>query len=732
MPPNITGKAEMSKNHLAPEVIALIHHVELNQSGWWKKAVSQVIRGVLWAEKNPVTTAELKLALAKSGVEVQLEFIEKQLLQLRDDSQAVELASKKWKLTEKTKGELDVFHSAASQEAAQCQELFEIECKANCPDLNSSEVWTHFITELAAAIHLIGANTYHLLTDGALERDLDWLGRFTGRFEPLQLDGLKKVMGHFFASSNVAARNYLLRILTGYFFAEATRLTPQTLQLIDKGRAKRAIKIILDTNFIFSILGLHDNPANEAAIDLVKLSETSGANLEIRLYVLPGTIDESIRTLAAQAQNIDRIRSSRAISGAALNAPLSGIAARFFRAAGKAPGLSAQGFFDPYLTGLKQILAEKGVQVLEAHPTVYNVRQAVIDDVLEQRDREQQLPENRQKSYEAWLHDVVLWHVINDHRSSSSNSPFDVEYWAVTIDWRLINFDRMKRDQFNLPVPTVLHPSNLIQLLQFWLPRSEALEATLIDSLRLPLFFRNFDPEDEKATLRILQALSRYENLDDLPANAIPPLLANQALRARLRDGDIADDEMLTLVREELLSEHKQVLETLAGKEEHLRETETKLAQANQSVEQQATKLEAFQTDKQALENERQRLLIENERLTLESSKNNFLLRYVVTPSLLAVTLILAVYSYLLPLVANQQPWQNFLAFALAVLTPFFLAIWRSHYYIHAHPKLLNWSIAFIYQWLYKKIFLLVIPTMIGGIWQGGVWDGVKKLLSIT
>src|SRR3546814_359536 len=134
-------------------------------------------------------------------------------------------------------------------------------------------------------------------------------------------------------------------------------------------------------------------------------------------------------------------------------------------------------------------LEGKGIKILDANPARYNVRQDVIDDVLSEMDREvAELPEPKRKGYETLLHDAVLWHAVKDRRSDNDHSPFDVVYWAVTVDWRLINFDRQKRASKGSGLPLVLHPSSLIQLIQFWIPRSAELDVVLVDSLRLSLY----------------------------------------------------------------------------------------------------------------------------------------------------------------------------------------------------------------------------------------------------
>jgi hypothetical protein len=555
----------MTKKILSPEIVSLIHHVELNQTGWWRKAVAQVVRGVLWKAKTPMTLMELSSALKRElGIQLAEDVLSKQLDSLASQGAITRLPGPNFKLTEKAQQELTTAYEQATTEQETCRTEFLRACAQHCPNLDGGKVWGEFTKALIGAIQVTGANLFHLLADGNLERDVDWFAEFLSKFDHEDQVGLRHILVAFFAPENRVCRNQVLRLLSAHFFAEASQLRPETLALIEGEKKARSIKVVLDTNFIFSVLGLHDNPGDDAALSLVEVAQKAGRNLNVRFYVLPSTLDEAQRVLLNQMHLVERIRTTKAMAQVALTQPLPSVAKKFFDAATRSPGLTAATFFQPYIDDLRSILRDKGIAVLDAHQTIYHQRQDVVDDVLdEQRREEAELPERRRKGYETLLHDAVLWHAVMDRRPENADSPFDVEFWAVSIDWRLIAFDRKKRAANASRMPVVLHPSNLVQLVQFWVPRSPELEESLVDSLRLPMFFQSFDPEDERATVKVLEALSRYENVGDLPEQTLKKILANQALRGRLRDAEASNDEAFALIREELLTEHREALTQL-------------------------------------------------------------------------------------------------------------------------------------------------------------------------
>ena len=559
----------MVTRQLSPEVVSLIHHVSLNESGWWKKATSQVVLGVLWKKSTPIGREELQADLLRElGHTISEPSLTAQLQTLTAQGAIIEAQDGKLRLGEATRRALVAANQLTIAERDECLMSFTASCKNHVEALDPDMVWDYFRKGLASTVRLAGANLYHLLGDGNLERGKDWLTAFFKNFDIAHREGLRKVVADFFAPGNQPCRNQVLRMMSAQFFAEASQLNDATIKALEGDKKKRVIRIVLDTNFIFSVLDLHDNPSDGSALSLIALAAQAKRYLDIKFYVLPATIDEAQHVLADQLRAVERIRTTGSMARAALTQALSGIARRYFSAAAASNGLSPGEYFKPYIEDLRTILIDKGIAVLEAHPSVYNQRQDVVDDVLvEQEWEDQNIPEHRRKSYETLLHDVVLWHAVSDRRSSYIDSPFEIEYWAVSIDWRLVGFDRKKRDTGANKLPVVLHPSSLVQLIQFWVPRSVEMDASLVDSLSLPLYFQSFDIEDERATIKVLEAISRYENQSDISEATITKILANQALRARLRESTAANDVVFELVREEILAEHRLTVEKLGAAE---------------------------------------------------------------------------------------------------------------------------------------------------------------------
>lgn len=751
----------MTIRHLSPEIVSLIHHVELNESGWWKKAVGQVIKGVLWKSQTPLTQAELKIGLKREvGIQLPDEVLLKQVEILSSQNCVTRMPDQSYKLTEETRQTLTAAHQKASSEQELCHSAFLTSCTNNCPDLAPDKVWSEFKKALLSAVRVAGANLFHLIADGNLEQEDDWLAPFLRSFPVEHSAGLRRTLSEFFAPTNQVCRNQVLRLLSAHFFAEASQLRPETLAVIESARKKHVIKVILDTNFVFSVLGLHDNPADDSVVSLVDIAHRNERHLQIKFYVLPGTLDEAQRTLTSQLHLVEKIRTTVAMANVAVTQPLPSIAKKFFDAARRSSGLTAETFFRPYIDDLRTILRDKGIHVLETSQHIYAQRQDVIDDVLSEQEREtQEMAVNRRKGYDRLLHDAVLWHVVTDRRAENASSPFEVEYWAVSIDWRLIAFDRKKRTSNVSKLPAVLYPSNLVQLIQFWVPRSPDLEESLVDSLRLPLFFQSFDPEDEKATVKVLEAISRFENVTDLPESTLKVVLANQALRGRLRGADASNDEIFNLVRDELLAEHQTTVNalhetkgTLALTEAHLmderinrEESERLLADTNAQLDESTRKAAQIEADlakaqrkatdaeKRAAELEA-RSLVQAQQLSAKDTSLRKIWFFIIFAAIpLAVGGVLGWYahSFIQSLITEPtKTWGVWAITGAALIFPLALACSVAPYYISKHPALNRWWLA---RLLSVGKLILAAPLMAAatGSFQGGVWDGIKNLAGL-
>ncbi|MBA1245550.1 hypothetical protein [Pseudomonas japonica] len=729
----------MIPNPLSAETVSLIHHVELNESGWWKKALGQVVQSALWQLNKTVDIGELQ---AKLKEDLYYEVANDRLLAQLDilsAQGAVTTLAKKYKLTETKRAELTAAKAVADKEQQACEDVFIANCKKHCPILDAEATYAEFRRCLQRTIQVSGANLFHLLVDGQLERDVDWVDPFLSKYSQSCQEGLRKTLAAFFSPSNEACRSHVLRLISAHFFAESSQLKSSTLAAIEGQRKKRTIKVVLDTNFLFSILKLHDNPGDDSALSLVEITERTGKNFEIVLYVLPSTLDEVQRVLTSQIRLVEHIRTSRAMSRAALSQPLPSIAKKFLDAATKAPGLSAETFFRPYVEDIRSVLEGKGIKILDANPAIYNFKQDVIDDVLTEMDREVlELPEAKRKGYETLLHDAVLWHAVKDRRSTNDHSPFDVEYWAVTIDWRLISFDRQKRSAKGSGLPLVLHPSSLIQLLQFWIPRSADLDDVLVDSLRMSLYFQSFDAEDEKVTVKILESISRFENVGDFTETTIKVMLTNQALRGRLKNSSASNEEVFEYVREELISLHNAAVHDLGVVSEDLKAAGEKLEQERQSRLAALRDLEAVSGNLSGVSEElaaerRDRLAVQTQLsqstqaeslATAKVERLEYSMKMIWAP--LALCLILISLAYLIT-TNYVQTWIS-LPFVTSIgigCIPLLVALLVSAKMVDAKPNLAAWRPASSMSRVGKRAGALIALT-IGAIFSGAVWDLCK------
>lgn len=192
----------------------------------------------------------------------------------------------------------------------------------------------------------------------------------------------------------------------------------------------------------------------------------------------------------------------------------------------------------------------------------YSMRQDIIDDIMVQLEYERKRFGERARSYDQLRHDVVLWHFVSERRPARVESPVEATCWIVTVDYHYLGFDEFKRRQSNGAIPLCLHPTSLIQILQFWLPRTQEFEEAILDSLRLPLLFQEFGDSSEKVTVTILETLARFENVAQMPKEVVGSILVNRALRQGLA---LEPDrqKQVELIRDAIIEQNQKAHEQL-------------------------------------------------------------------------------------------------------------------------------------------------------------------------
>lgn len=578
----------MTGSKLPPQLVSLVHHVELNKAGWFDNAVRRFITATLWLIGTNPTVLEIRDHLASLlGVRLDEKEVTRHVDALARSGAVLHLPSGHVKLTEQTQKTLGRELQEAEQVEKQVRERFNATLASCCPTLSPDETWQRF-TELFLLpfVREMGARTYELLSSAtlALEKTISF-GEFLQRYPQAVRPNLQEAIVTFLDPKDSSVRTYVFRHLNAYFLIEASSLSGETLRnLASLASLKPNFNLFLDTNFLFSILALHDSPGNEAALALVELVKTLPQNVTVKLYVSPLTLDETRGTIIANRESLRNLRLTPNVADAIRRGQLSGIAMKFAQECVRLNrSLSADDYFTPYANNLLDILRAKGVEFYNESMDAVKGSQDVIDDLNDQLEFEKKHFGDRAKTYEQLIHDLSLWHFARRKRPARVESPIDALYWVATIDFRFLGFDAFKRRRRLTDVPVSIHPAVLVQMLQFWLPRTTQFEEAIVASIKYPIFFYEYDAEAEKTTIRILEVLGRFEGVGDLPKDAITRVLVSEALRQKLAVEHDADTR-IALIRDALIAETGAMREQFTRAREEIDELGRDLAAKDKTI----------------------------------------------------------------------------------------------------------------------------------------------------
>ena len=586
-----------SKNKLLPELVSLIHHIELNQEGRWEEALSNLILAALFIFDKPSTEDEiLKFLESDFKINLQKNKINDQLKILSGSGGPLIFikTEQKYKLSETKQGEMHSNVQISLGQDDKVAEIFKELILKNCPNLDANFIWESFNEKLLLPfIKEAGANVYLTITDKRKDMGVENVDSFLSQFAGGNDTYLRKCIKEFLNLNNDLVRNYILRYLNAFFLVEASGIKDENLDKINLLiKSKPKLSIFLDTNFILSIIGLEDVETNMAGESFLKLIKSISNRINVKLYVLDTTIKETKAHLSLLEERLGGLRFTLNLASAAINFELGGFVDRLASESKNAGHpISAQAYLAPYKNNLLAILKGKGVDLYNTDLRKLEESKEVYDDVEEAMDYDSH--SHYPKKEIQWSHDIVLWHLIKSLRPSIIESPLDAKNWVITIDNRFLNFDIRKMKLGNNSYPICLFPVSFMQMLQFWVPRNPQMEDALFRNMRLPMLFPTFDPKTENAALRILDTLSRYENVQDLPEETVAALLMDSALRQKLlKEGD--KTKQIGYIHEALVDEHAKIARRL-GEERQQRkiaEIEIQENKAQISMQKEAAKKE--------------------------------------------------------------------------------------------------------------------------------------------
>lgn len=578
---------------LPKEVAALVQHIELNRSGWWERTTQRLVLAAIWLSDRAQSIEEISSTLKEDfRLPLSAAKLSSALRALEGQDLVVALPGDLYRIPDTKRQLLDRDIKVAEEVANAARDFFLSLVRDLDPGLKPAELWVAFESDfLAPLIKDVGANAYRLIAGDRIEADRTLADRFLKRFDPNLRTRMAEVITTFLDPKKDEVRAHVTRMLHARFCVEAGGLPESVIRKLSESVGKQLrFRVFLDTNFLFSLLELHENPSNEAARELKELIDKLKPNLLVQLFVIPRTIDEAKTSIASAKLRLSGIPAGRNYTQAALRSGVSGMAERFFtermRHGGK---LTAESWFDPYLNDFLAMARGKGVELFNENVDSYSTRQDVVDDILFVQEYEKRLEESKRKSYQKIAHDMILWHFAKDKRPAYIESPLDAQDWILTVDFRLIGFDQGKQSQAGLKVPLCLHPASFIQLLQFWVPRTREFEEAMLGSLRLPFLFQEFDTEAERTSLKILKGLGRFAQDEEMSEQTITRVVLNDGLRARLKS-EQTEEEEIKLIRDALVEEMKTRAEAADNRANELQLT----------VKQKEAALDALDARKQA------------------------------------------------------------------------------------------------------------------------------------
>lgn len=662
---------------LSHDIVGLAHYVELSKAGWWDEAVERYILGVLWQLRSPAPEAQIRAEIRRNvSLDLKAHETKLALSRLETKNKIARLADGRYALHGTTQDELDEHKRTIDEIESAVEDIFCRRVQEACPDLDPAKVWRVFLDKLIVPLVAEeGARLYTFLVGETRSQSplVPYMQRFLEQLTTAYSSELSNLVMELLRSDDAQIRKFLLYYLDGHFIAAASGLPASVLKRLSVlGTEGLGYSILLDSNFVFSILGLHSNPSNEAANDLMDLIRSVSSTVDIRPVVAPNTLEETVQSIQYHRKKLGRTKYAPSLAEAVIASNETyGIQATFFeRVSASGQFISPDDYFAPYEQNLATMLEAKGVEILSGQDMKkYEDSVSVLDDMEELKRHEDEVRGERAKSEEAVKHDVVLWHYVQDKRGWRSVTPLTAEYWIVTVDFRFLSFDRHQTLNGRLS-PACMHPSQLIQVLRFFVPKSPTLENTLLAVMRLPVLTRSFSTQEERVCLEIARNLARHEGIEDVPTDTLLRILGDEGLKSRMADRGVSEQEQLDAVdsvlareladRERRLEQQRvkaTELESQANQlryevERHAEESgkwkkaaEEMKAQAGVATQQAFSQIQASQEELSRVQNELARTKTRNEQYA--SVMRGFLGLLVCTLGLLGIVRLPAVWPWL-------------------------------------------------------------------------------------
>lgn len=593
-------------------VVALAHKIKLNEANWQRKYVTSLIEtAFLYKDNHSFSNfTALQEFLRTEGIlpfKIFHHEWESGVSSLLSNESVVKLHTGGWRMTESKISNLqrEVNEWIGLEEKVKKDWLCKINGKY--PALSEHEkdlLWQNLKEKFILKLFLRhGAETVKVIFGHAVPDEekfsasvYEVLKESTDNMSDQLYRVAEKEFSLFFDPSDDNRRRYLIGILDATFSHLAITLPEESISHICRTSSLELI-LFLDTNFLFSILGLHEHHLNEAAKEIFSqietLSRISGGRAKIKFCCAKDTLGEFKSAIDRFVTRLKDINLSSPVAKAALSSEYfqSVDMAYFKKCAETNIRISPEQFSLPYTKGTETLLKSKGI-ILYNEETLTETKnsQEVIDDAHDFKDYLESRGRNR--SWDTINNDVVLWHLVKKRRELTTTS----KYYIITCDYRFLAFDRYKF-QGSAENLICLLPTQLLQMLSLLVPRTTNLEKALITFIKTPMA-KHIGSEMENVSLKILGAVAIYKDFSEEVATE---LLTDEAFRNIIKDAGTTE-EVRKLIEDKLSKdleierrEREKAKIELHEKGKALLQKDTKISDLEANLEEKSKKIQEYE-----------------------------------------------------------------------------------------------------------------------------------------
>jgi hypothetical protein len=367
----------------------------------------------------------------------------------------------------------------------------------------------------------------------------------------VESSAVQAAVSGFFARPTVERTRYVSHLLDGTFTFFAITANEVTSVYV-RGKLA-ALKLFLDTNFIFGLLDLHENPLSDVSKELIQLIKDQG--FPYTLYFHERTLKEIQHTLDLGAERLRAWRWSPALSRAACKTQrVSGIELAYHRMNSESP--TDVDVFLSKFDHIEEILRALGIRIYRTPQS----RESSVEEkgrlIAEYLSYVERYRPNRPRPYEVADHDIVVWQELQ-HLRKRGKTALEVGALLLSTDVMFSQFDWNKLRPSNRDVTTVVLPGQILQVLRPFARGSEDFDRRFVQAFALPEFRAAHSDYADVAT-KVLSYISVYKDMGEETAVR---LLANDLLMRQLKGVDEGTPEFADLIESALANDNGMLIE---------------------------------------------------------------------------------------------------------------------------------------------------------------------------